>query len=322
MTDPQGVRRLSVDSGHELYVETRGNPDAPAALYLHGGPGSGCQPMHHRLFDEQAWFSVFPDQRGAGRSTPHGSREANTTAHLVADLEVIRKALGLENWLVVGGSWGATLALAYAEAHPERVTGLVLRATFLGTRQELDWAFGTGLSAFYPDLHERLLALLEPDALDDPLPALWRLILGGDPARSPEAAWTFAEVESALSQMVAPPPAPRRPGNPPPTALMEAYYFAHDCFMAPDQLLANAGRLANIPGVVVQGRYDLLCPPITAACLCAAWPDAQLRLVETVGHSLGHPEIFAAVAQAIRDIAQLPAFALRTRSLLHAEAAQ
>ena len=314
MRDLHGVRRLSVDSGHELYIETRGNPAAPAAVYLHGGPGSGCQPMHHRLFDEQAWFSVFPDQRGAGRSTPHGSREANTTAHLVADLETLRQALGLENWLVVGGSWGATLALAYAEAHPERVTGLVLRATFLGTREELDWAFGTGLSTFYPDLQQRLLALLEPNEQSNPLHALWRLILRGDPARSPEAAWTFAEIETALSQLVAPSSAPRRPGNPPPTAFMEAHYFAHDCFMAPGQLLANADRLAGIPGIIVQGRYDLLCPPITATRLCAAWPDAQLRLVETAGHSLGQPEIFVAVAAAITDIARDDAFAARSRT--------
>jgi proline iminopeptidase len=311
--DPHKVLRLSVDSGHELYIETRGNSAAPAAVYLHGGPGSGCQPMHHRLFDDQAWFSVFPDQRGSGRSTPHGSREANTTAHLVADLETLRQALGLESWLVVGGSWGATLALAYAEAHPERVTGLVLRATFLGTREELDWSFGTGLSTFYPDLHQRLLALLEPNEHSNPLHTLWRLMLRGDPARSPEAAWTFAEVETALSQLVAPPPGPRRPGNPPSTALMEAHYFAHDCFMSPGQLLANADRLAGIPGVIVQGRYDLLCPPITATRLCAVWPDAQLRLVETAGHSLGQPEIFAAVADAITDIARDDAFAARAR---------
>lgn len=321
MTATAGARReaagsetltLAVGDGHALHIETRGRRDAPAAVYLHGGPGSGCQPMHHRLFDPDRWFSVYPDQRGAGRSTPHGSRVANTTAHLVADLERVRERLEIERWLVAGGSWGATLGLAYAQAHPERVSGLVLRAVFLGTRAELDWAFRTGLEQFRPELNRQFLSVLDQGERHAPLHAYWQRILGADPSRQRAAAWAWHDVERVLSELA---PAatlasadqwadPARPL--PATALMEAHYFSQDCFLAPDQLLRDAGRLAGVPGVVVQGRYDMLCPPSNSAALCSAWPDAQLRVVEAAGHSLGEPGVFDAVSQAIGDLGARP----------------
>lgn len=298
---------LPVGDGHALHVETRGRCEAPAAVYLHGGPGSGCQPLHHRLFDPESWFAVFPDQRGSGRSTPHGSRIANTTAELVADLERIRQALEIERWLVVGGSWGATLGLAYAQAHPDRVTGLVLRAVFLGTRAELDWAFGLGLERFRPELHRQFLSVLDEGERAAPLEAYWARILDGDAATRQMAARAWHDVEQALSELApaAAPAAAERwadPGRPlPATALMEAHYFRHDCFLEPQQLLRDAGRLAGIAGIVVQGRYDLLCPPANAAALCAAWPDAELRVVEAAGHALAEPGVFAAVGRAVAD---------------------
>jgi len=301
---------LPVGDGHELHVETRGPPDAPAAVYLHGGPGSGCQPMHHQLFDASRWFAVFADQRGAGRSAPHGSRAANTTAHLVADLEAVRERLGIERWLVAGGSWGATLALAYAQAHPERVTGLALRAVFLGTRAELEWAFGAGLERFRPELHRQFLSVLEESERETPLEAYWQRILSGSAGVRQTAAWAWHDVERILSELV--PPArltvpeqwadPHRPL--PATALMEAHYFSQDCFLAPHHLLRGAARLRGIPGIIVQGRYDLLCPPSTSAALCNAWPDAELRLVEGAGHSLGDPRVFEAAAKAVSDLGQ------------------
>jgi proline iminopeptidase len=300
--------RLPVGDGHELHVETVGRPGGVPAVYLHGGPGSGCQPSHRQLFDPERHFAVLFDQRGAGRSTPHGGREANTTAHLIADMEAIRQTLGIEQWLVVGGSWGATLALAYAEAHPQRVTGIVLRATFLGTAGELQWAFGTGLSTFYPALHADFLSLLSEPERIDPLGSYFRRILDPDPAIHGPAARAYATteeilagirpVQSRLDFTAIADPASRLP----PTAFMEAHYFSNDCWLAHGQLLEQAPRLAGIPGIIVQGRYDLLCPAATSHALAARWADAQIRIVDAAGHSLGEPGVQAAVARAIGEL--------------------
>src|SRR3954452_24320021 len=173
---------LPVGDGHEIYVESVGRADGIGAVYLHGGPGSGCQPDHRRLFDPERFHAVLFDQRGAGRSRPKGSRDANTLPHLIADMETIRENLGLARWMIVGGSWGATLALAYAEAHPARVSGVVLRATFLGTRTELEWAFLGNLRCFYPGLSDDFLSVLPPDQREHPLESYWRSILDPDPA--------------------------------------------------------------------------------------------------------------------------------------------
>ena len=302
---------LAVGDGHELHVETIGRRDGVPAVYLHGGPGSGCQPSHRDLFDRKRHYAVLFDQRGAGRSTPHGSRVANTTQHLIADMELIREKLGISRWLVVGGSWGATLALAYAEAHPERVTGIVLRATFLGTRAELDWAFGTALAAFHPGLHADLLSFLPEPERAAQLQSYFRRILDPDPAVHSPAARAYGATEDMLSVMK---PARDRLdfaqiNNPaariPPTAFMEAHYFSNDSFLEPGQLLADAGRLVDIPGIIVQGRYDLLCPPSTSAALAARWPAAKVRIIEGAGHMLGDPGITDAVKTAISDLTPL-----------------
>jgi proline iminopeptidase len=299
---------LEVGDGHVLRVETWGAPGGVPAVYLHGGPGSGCHPAQRSLFDPARLRVAFVDQRGAGRSRPARERRANTTAHLVADLERVREAMGVERWLVVGGSWGATLGLAYAEAYPERVTGLVLRAVFLGTRGELDWAFGEGLRRFHPGLHEDFLAALPEAERAAPLEGYWRRILDPDPSVHVPAARAWFGVERALSELV---PGVRRldlaalrgEGPLPATPFMEAHYFSHGCFLRDGQLLAGAGRLAGIPGVIVQGRYDLLCPPATAHALAAAWPDARVEVVEAAGHSLGHAAVAEAVAAAVRELA-------------------
>ncbi len=300
--------RLAVGDGHELYVETIGRRDGAPAVYLHGGPGSGCQPSHRDLFDRSRHYAVLFDQRGAGRSTPHGSRLANTTQHLIADMELIRETLGIARWLVVGGSWGATLALAYAEAHPDRVSGIVLRATFLGTRQELDWAFGAGLKTFYPELYADFLSLLPEGERAAALDNYFRRILDPDPAVHGPAARAYGMTEDVLS--VAKPAKDRldfaQVNSPaariPPTALMEAHYFSNNSFLAPDQLLRDATRLRNIPGILVQGRYDLLCPPAISAALAARWPGAEVRIVEGAGHMLAEPGITEAVKAAIGDL--------------------
>jgi proline iminopeptidase len=298
---------LDVGDGHQLYVETAGRPDGVPVIYLHGGPGSGAQPEHRALFDPGRFRAVLFDQRGAGRSTPHRSRVATSTNHLVADMEAIRAALGIRRWIVVGGSWGATLGLAYAERFPERVLGLVLRATFLGTRGELDWAFGEGLARFYPTLHDDFLSILPDAERADPLPNYWRRILDPDPAVHGPAARAWHDTERVLSEIH--PTTTRLDLNEvrsgarlPATAFMEAHYFARDCFLDTDELVRNAGRLAGVPGRIVQSRFDLLCPPINAARLKAGWPDSQVVMVEAAGHSLGHPAVRAAVMAAVEEL--------------------
>jgi proline iminopeptidase len=300
---------LGVGDGHAIRIENYGDPEGTPALFLHGGPGSGCQPGHRALFDPARVRAIFVDQRGAGRSLPRRARHANTTDHLVADLERVRRHLGSDRWLVIGGSWGATLALAYAEAHPGQVAGLVLRAVFLGTRAELDWAFGPALARFHPALHADFLGLLPPEERGAPLDAYWRRILDPDPAVHAPAAWAWHDTERALSELL-PASARLRPhpeGGPlPATPFMEAHYFLHDCFLAPGQLLANAGRLAGIPGRIVQGRYDLLCAPSTSQALADAWDGARLEIIEGAGHSLAHPGVHEAVRLAIAELAGTP----------------
>jgi proline iminopeptidase len=306
---PLTTRHLAVGDGHEIYVETVGRADGIPAVYLHGGPGSGCQPDHRRLFDPQRFHAVLFDQRGAGRSRPRGARDANTLPHLIADMEAIRETLGIERWLVAGGSWGATLALAYAQRHPDRVSGIVLRATFLGTRAELEWSFLGGLPRFYPALHDDFLNLLPPEERNTSLESYWRRILDPDPAIHGPAAWAWHDTERILSQVrpsrVRLDLASIRHGRRglPATPFMEAHYFSNDCFLAPDQLMRAAGRLKGIPGIIVQGRYDLLCPPMTAHALATAWLDARVHAVDGAGHSLHDPGVAEAVRVAIDEIA-------------------
>jgi proline iminopeptidase len=305
---PLTSQLLPVGDSHEIYVETVGRADGIPAVYLHGGPGSGCQPDHRRLFDPERFHAVLFDQRGAGRSRPKGRREANTLPHLIADMEIIREKFGIARWMIVGGSWGATLALAYAQAHPDRVSGIVLRATFLGTRSELEGAFLDALPRFYPDLSEDFLKLLPPEERAQPLDAYWRRILDSDPTVHGPAARAWHDTERILSEHTSgrvrlDPDALNSTRALPSTPFMEAHYFQNNCFMRPNQLLAEAGKLEGILGVIVQGRYDLLCPPATSHALDALWPASEVRFVEGAGHSLYDPGIRDAVMKAISDLA-------------------
>ena len=293
---------IEVGDDHAIFVRDVGAREKPAAVFLHGGPGSGCTPEHLGFFDLSRFRVVLPDQRGAGRSRAVDRFAANTTQHLIADLEVIRERLGIARWLVVGGSWGATLALAYAEAHPERVTGLVLRAVFLGTRAELDWAFIEAPRRFRPELFAEFLAFLEAGERTDPLPAFWRRLTHPSVAIRTPAAIFWNRYERALSRLLPPPGPASAPANVPSTPSMEAHYFAANCFLAENALLANASRLADIPGIIVQGRYDLLCPPATSFALATAWPNAELRFVEDAGHTASEAPMGAALTKAIADI--------------------
>ncbi|MBI5317980.1 prolyl aminopeptidase [Bradyrhizobium sp.] len=299
---------LAVGDGHEVYVESVGRVGGIPAVYLHGGPGSGCQADHRRLFDPERFHAVLFDQRGAGRSRPKGGREHNTLPHLIADMEAIREKFGFERWMMVGGSWGATLALAYAQAHPDRVSGIVLRATFLGTVEEIADGFLNSLPRLYPGLADDFLSLLTPDERAEPLHAYFRRILDPDPAIHGPAARAWHDTERILSEH-----GPSRtrldlealhssralPASP----FMEAHYFSNNSFMKPSQLMAEAHRLAGIPGIIVQGRYDLLCPPKTSHALASAWRDAEIRIVEGAGHTLYDPGVRDAVMRAIADMA-------------------
>jgi proline iminopeptidase len=305
---PLTSQLLPVGDGHQIHVESVGRSDGIPAVYLHGGPGSGCQPDHRRLFDPERFHAVLFDQRGAGRSRPKGRREDNTLPHLIADMETIRESFGFERWIIVGGSWGATLALAYAQAHPDRVSGIVLRATFLGTRKELESAFVDVLPRFYPDLSGDFLSVLPGEERGQPLDAYWRRILDPDPTVHGPAARAWHDTEQILSTHT-----PGRvrldldalssPRALPATPFMEAHYFQSHCFMKPNQLLAEAGKLERVPGIMVQGRYDLLCPPATSYALEALWPGSEVRCVEGAGHSLYDPGIRNAVMKAIADMA-------------------
>jgi proline iminopeptidase len=299
---------LPVGDSHEIYVESVGRADGIAAVYLHGGPGSGCQPDHRRLFDPERFHAILFDQRGAGRSRPKGCRDNNTLPDLIADMEVIREKFGFERWMIVGGSWGATLALAYAQAHPDRVTGMVLRATFLSTRAELEGAFLDLLPRLYPDLNDDFLNVLPPEERAQPLDAYWRRILDSDPAVHGPAARAWHDTERILSEhasgrvrldLASLNSSRALPASP----FMEAHYFENNCFMKPDQLMAEAGKLEGIPGIIVQGRYDLLCPPATSHALGAIWQNSEVRFVEGAGHSLYDPGVRDTVMKAIADIA-------------------
>jgi len=305
---PLTSEQFPVGDGHELYVESVGREGGIPAVYLHGGPGSGCQPDHRRLFDPERFHAVLFDQRGCGRSRPKSSRAHNTTAHLIADMEAIRHKFGFERWLVTGGSWGATLALAYAQAHPDRVSGIVLRATFLGTYEEIEAGFCQRLPCFYPGLYQDFLSLLPEAECDRPLDAYWRRILSDDAAVHGPAARAWHDTERILSEH-----APTRSrldlaavksgGALPATPFMEAHYFVNDCFMRPNQLLEETDKLKGIPGIIVQGRYDLLCPPSTSQALAARWAEGEVRVVEGAGHTLYDPGVRNAVMKALADVA-------------------
>jgi proline iminopeptidase len=300
---PFDARMIDVGDGHWIYVEEVGTKGGRPCVFLHGGPGSGSQHMHRALFDPAHDHVFLLDQRGAGRSHPYLSRQANSTQHLVADIETIRTHFGVEKWLVVGGSWGSTLGLAYAEAHPERVTGLVLRAIFLGTDREVEWAFVDGPKTTRPELFKAFRDWLPEDERIDPLSAYVRRLTDPDPELHTPTAHIWNAYERALSEVrladATLPAEFAKDARLPPTPIIEAHYIRHNFFLAPDQLIANAHKLKGIPGHLVQGRHDLLCPPENAQALANAWPDAHLEIIENAGHAMTEPGVTDAMRTAI-----------------------
>ncbi len=297
---------LPVSGGHTLYWEQVGNPRGRPVLFLHGGPGAGAGAVHRRFFDPAHWRIVIFDQRGAGRSRPLGELSANTTPHLIADIEELRRHLGVPRWMLFGGSWGSTLALAYAQAHPDRVAGCVLRGVFLGRDSEVAW-FLHGLRAVFPEVWAQFAGFIPEAERGDLLGAYLRRLTDPDPAIHGPAARAWSIYEGSCSTLL---PSPDTVASfaQDRTALglarIEAHYFAHGLFLPEGGLLGGMDRLAGIPAEIIQGRYDMVCPAVTAFELAAAWRTARLTVVPDAGHSALEPGIRTALVAAVDRMRQ------------------
>jgi proline iminopeptidase len=300
--EPYRTGRLRVSAVHEIYWEESGNPEGKPALFLHGGPGFGTEPNHRRFFDPQRYRIVLFDQRGCGKSTPHASLEDNTTWDLVADIEKLRVELGIERWLVFGGSWGSTLALAYAEAHPERVTELVLRGIFLIRKSEIDWFYQQGASALYADAWEKYLEPIPEAERGDLLRAFHKRLTGDDERERIRAAKAWSIWEGSTSCLMPNEGLIAKTASDAfalAFARIECHYFVHGAWLEGErELLRNVGRIRHIPATIVQGRYDVVCPMETAWALHRAWPEADFRLVQDAGHSATEPGILHHLVEA------------------------
>jgi proline iminopeptidase len=305
--EPFASGMLRLDSLHQMYWEESGNPQGVPVLFLHGGPGAGATPAHRRFFDPAHYRIVIFDQRGAGRSLPHGEVERNTTAHLIDDIERLRRHRGIEGWLVFGGSWGSTLALAYAEAHPRRCKALVLRGIFLSRAGEIAW-FIDGLRHVFPEAWRAFSSFLPESERRDLLGNYHRRLTHPDPAIHLPAARAWSTYEGACSTLL-PSPDTVNAFAEDRTALglarIEAHYFRHESFMPTDALLKNVDRVRGVSSVIVQGRYDMVCPICTADELARAWPEAEYVIVPDAGHSAMEPGIRAALVRAMDKFREL-----------------
>ena len=298
--EPYHSGYLAVDDLHTLYWEECGNPAGEPVVFLHGGPGGGLSPRHRRFFDPQHYRVVLFDQRGAGQSTPHGEVRANTTQLLVDDIERLRDMLGIERWLVFGGSWGSTLALAYGQTHPARCAGFILRGIFLCTQAEIDW-FMAGMGQFFPEAHAAFAAEVGEDERGDLLQAYARRLFGDDEAVRARAARAWSIYEGRCAFLRPNPEAVADVGSDAVSlgiGRLEAHYFLNVGFLEEGELLRKMDRIAHLPAVIVQGRYDMVCPPVSAWQLHAAWPGSKLLMIDDAGHAANEPGTAAALVAA------------------------
>jgi len=291
--EPYGSGMLTLDGVHRMYWEQSGNPRGAPVVFLHGGPGAGATPAHRRFFDPQHYRIVIFDQRGSGRSTPHGETRDNTTPHLVDDMERLRVHLGIEAWHVFGGSWGSTLALAYAQAHPERVRSLALRGIFLGRKVEIDW-FLYGIAHVFPEAWHAFSGFLPEAERGDILESYWQRLVDPDPAIHLPAARAWSAYEGSCSTLM-PSPETVSAFSEDRMALglarIEAHYFRNAIFLGENALLDGVDRVRHIPTTIVQGRYDMVCPVLTADRLAAKWREARYFVIPDAGHSAMEPGI-------------------------------
>lgn len=300
--EPFKIERLKVSDLHELHLEQSGRPDGEPVVFVHGGPGAGTTPKQRQFFDPSTYRIVLFDQRGCGRSTPHASLEQNTTWDLVQDMEKIRIHLGIDRWVVFGGSWGSTLALAYAESHPDRVSALVLRGIFMLRPHELHWFYQEGANFVFPDVWETFLAPIPDDERGDLMAAYHKRLTGDDPAARQQAGTAWATWEATTIRLLPDPEAVAemsRPAAADALARIESHFFVnHGFFDHPEQLLDGVPAIRHIPAVIVQGRYDMCCPMTSAWDLHRRWPEATFEVVPDAGHAAFEPGIVDRLVEA------------------------
>ncbi|HEY7886263.1 MAG TPA: prolyl aminopeptidase [Cellvibrionaceae bacterium] len=304
---PYARHQIAVDAPHELYVDESGNPDGIPVLFVHGGPGAGCGKYDRRFFDPEAYRIILFDQRGCGRSTPHAELEGNNTQALVEDIERIRQELGIDKWVLFGGSWGSTLSLIYAETYPERVLGMILRGIFLCRERDLNWFYQDGASSIFPDYWQDFMAPIAEDERHDLIRAYYKRLTGDNELLTMGAAkaWSLWEGRCATlrpNQDVV--DSFSNPYKAMALARIEAHYFVHKAFLEEDQIVNNATRLAGIPGVIVHGRYDMVCPLENAFALQKAWPEAELQIIRDAGHASREAGIVDALVRATDNMAR------------------
>jgi len=305
---PYAHHRLAVDPPHDLYVEECGNPEGIPVLFVHGGPGAGCSSRSRCFFNPDHYRVILFDQRGAGRSTPHAELTNNTTAALIEDIERIRCFLGIEQWCLFGGSWGATLSLLYAQAYPQRVLGLILRGVFLCRSRDIDWFYRQGASSIFPDYWQQFSQAVTPQGGEDLIAAYHRILNGNNELARMSAAkaWSVWEARCATLRpnhgMVEHAEDPHLALA---MAMIESHFFINQGFIEPDQIIRDAAKLAGIPGIIVHGRYDMICPLENAASLNSSWPDSELNIIRDAGHSAWEPGTVDALVRATQDMARL-----------------
>ncbi len=305
---PYAQHRLQVDEVHQLYIEESGSADGIPVVFIHGGPGLGCESWNRRFFDPQRYRIILFDQRGCGKSTPHCCLENNTTAHLVSDLEKIREYLGIERWVLFGGSWGSTLSLAYAQAYPEPVLAMVLRGIFLCRPSEIQWFYQQGANLVFPDHWQKFIAPLDRQQQQDILVSYYQLLHQDNEIKQLSAARAWSEWEASCSTLQ-PSKSLKKHFNEAHVALslakIETHYFINNCFLEDSPLLNRVERLSGIPGIIVQGRYDIVCPMQSAWELHSQWQDSRLEIVASAGHSASEKAITDALIRATNEVARM-----------------
>lgn len=304
---PNQSYALDTGDGHSVYYEEAGSLDGIPLVFLHGGPGGGCSPTHRRYCDPEKYRMILIDQRGCGRSTPHASLENNTTQHLIQDIEAIREKLGIEKWVVMGGSWGVTLALAYAETYPQQVMAMILRGVFLARKQDVDWFYQDGTNRIFPDYWKEFVQPIPENEQQDIVSAFYKRLTGQNELAKMGAAKAWSYWEGKVATLEPNKDLDEHFANPHLAmgmARISAHYFHNNCFLEENQLLDNAHQLKGIPGIIIQGRYDMLCPVENAWTLQNVWQDSDLRIIRDAGHSASEPSIVDALVRATKSIYQ------------------